>query len=311
MNEFLDFQGEVSLYDGDGNLKWTKHNKITYQGRAALLKCLSHALSINKTNGNNFTNRIDVNSFLCGVAFGNGGNMEGSVLCNNTSFDDTGLFAPVPIRKLSDTEVYTTSISERDAIRERYADYIAYHKNSEAETCYIDNVKTTEASSRVNAEIDLHNYLYFKKISEVSTVNSMMLSNSNAPGFSFRSSLVSFIIKINQEDFKFNSSMENFNSISELGLYLGSLQYNTDKVIGHNSDTDEDIHLKDDPSLDPRTYCQDGEDMIYRKPEYEDKYHNCSYFVKGSIPVMFSHITFPAEDIIEPKDLTFKYTIFV
>lgn len=298
MNEFLDFQGEVSLYDGDGNLKWTKHNKITYQGRAALLKCLSHSLSINKTNGNNFTNRIDVNSFLCGVAFGNGGNMEGSVLCNNTSFDDTGLFKPKPIRQLSTQELKASARMDSDPIVERYANYIAYHGENDSDKCFLDNVKSIDGKGRTNAEFDDSGYLYFKKISEVSTVNSMMLTNSNAPGFNFKSSLVSFIIKINQEDFKFNSSISNFNSISELGLYLGSLQYDTDAIMGN-------------PTLDPRIYCQDGEDMIYRKQSIEAKYKNCSYFVKGSVPVMFSHITFPAEDIIEPKDLTFKYTIFV
>ena len=293
MNEFLDFQGEVSLYDGDGNLKWTKHNKITYQGRAALLKCLSHSLSINKTSGNNFTDRIDVNSFLCGVAFGRGGNMEGSVLCNNTSFDDVGLFDPVPIRQVGVEELFDGN----QLALERYQNYIAYHS---ADACYIDNNKDSSAVGREDINFDRKRLLYFKKISEVSTVNTMMMENSNASKFKFKSSLVSFIIKIDQEDFKLNSALfkTSFNSISELGLYLGSLQYDVEAI-------------GDDESLDPRVCCQDGENMLYRNFSKEAKYKNCSYFVDGSIPVMFSHITFPAEDIIEPKDLTFKYTVFV
>lgn len=293
MNEFLDFRGEVSLYE-NGNLKWTRSNKITYQGRAALLKCLSHSLLINNMRGvNTYTNRIDVNSFLCGVAFGNGGCMDGSVLNRNTSYHDTGLYSPVPIRQLQAEQL--TEYKEPATI-ETFDKYIAFIDDMPA---YIGNGESQDIN--LISRRSPGNYLYFKKFHEVSAINSMKLSDDTQK-YDFTSSFVSFSIKIDQEDFKFSSS-KNISSISELGLYIGSLQYDIDQIAVE--------HPEDKENYDPRCYCQDGEDMIYHISKYEDKKYNCSHFVKGSLPIMFSHITFPAEDILEPKDLTFKYTIFV
>jgi len=290
MNEFLDFKGEVSLYR-DGVLKWTRSNKITYQGRAALLKGLSHSLSINKTRGNNFTDSIDVNSYLCGVAFGSGGTMNGSVLNCNTSYHDVGLYKPVPIRQLNETQYR----NEDDTYKKDLNNYIAFA--DENVKYYIDN------SRQIDANIDIHKYLYFKKISEITSVNSMTMKDSTN-NFSFESSFITFSISIDQSDFKVPSA--NVTSISELGLYLGTLKYDVAQI-ERESEIDPEIKEK----FDPRLRCQDGNDMLYRQQQYEAKKHNCSYFISGSLPVMFSHITFPAEDILEPKDLTFKYSIFV
>ena len=306
MNEFLDFKGEVSLYE-NGNLKWTKSNKITYQGRAALLKNLSHSLSINKTYGNSFLNHIDANSYLCGIAFGNGGTMNGSVLNNNTSYNDHGLFNPIPIRQLSPEQM----VRERPEYEEEFSNYIAYTDERDASeriACHIDNAE----DSNLDINILNQNMLYFKKISSVTSVNSMSM-HDDSNKYKFKTSFVTFSFKIDQADFKYFSSLP-YTSISELGLYLGSLQYDVSKIHAdmmakHGEDP---VKAAEEEALfDPRQYCQDGQDMVYKKPEYEAKLHNCSYFVKESLPVMFSHITFPAEDIIEPKDLTFKYTIFV
>ena len=77
----MEVHGELSLYD-NGNLKWKRSNKITYAGRAYMLRNLCKSMVINYPyadspfNGVSSSAVLDMNSHICCAAFGSGGKME-------------------------------------------------------------------------------------------------------------------------------------------------------------------------------------------------------------------------------------------
>lgn len=316
MSDSLDFRGVVSLYE-NGHLKWTKENKITYLGRAYLLKMLANATSINNRAliSAKAITHLTNSARICAVAFGNGGAMEGSVLNRVSQYSDTGLYNPVPVKRINISEYSRSSLEKIEELK----DYIAYRANSDDE--FLSDYSICEDKTKGIIDIDTNGgKIYFKKIDEISLVNSNVIGN-NAFGdmtdplkIRYTSSFVTFTIKIKPTDFtnRVISTEESFSSISEMGLFIGEIKQDRNAIWLKMNDPEQ---AEDVWKLDPRIECQDR--GIYEindgsTEDLEDKStYNCATFVNNSVPVMFSHLTFPAEDIVEGKDLSFKYSVFV
>jgi hypothetical protein len=273
----MEVHGELSLYD-NGNLKWKRSNKITYAGRAYMLRNLCKSMAINYPYADSPFNDVsssavlDMNSHICCAAFGSGGKMDGSILPKPTRYADTKLYKAEPI-----VEAFSLF---GDFNEEVFSDYIMYAPSFDYK---MDEVGTVlNASSIYNNSVDL----FFKKFKETSQTGYETIETD---GQEFISSFVTFSIEIKGTEFS-----KATNGISEMGLFLGSIK--------KRSDLTED--------LDPRSYCQ-SYGVYSHEYDFKDPTFHISQFVDGSAPVMFSHVSFPVEVIDETSNLIFKYSLFV
>lgn len=275
----MEVHGELSLYE-NGNLKWKRSNKITYAGRAYMLRNLCKSMVINYPyadypfDGVSSSAVLDMNSHICCAAFGSGGNMEGSILPKPTRYADTRLYKAEPI-------VVGASSLTPDLNEEVFSDYIMY---APADFNYRmdDDGTVLNASSIYNNSVDL----FFKKFKETSHTGYETIATD---GQEFISSFVTFSIEIKGTEFS-----KATNGISEMGLFLGSIK----KRIGPEEE------------LDPRSHCQ-SPGVYSHEHDFKDPKFRISQFVDGSAPVMFSHVSFPVEVINETSNLIFKYSLFV
>lgn len=299
-SESLDFKGVVSLYK-DGEHIWTLNNKITYSGRAYLLKIISKALHIGYDMSSIFHNLngyLDNNAYLCCAAFGSGGNMSGSILPKPASYSDTMLYNALPIQKLNTGD----SGADPEFVKKAYENYIMVDPAPEdmpSDQCY--HISPGMTIYQTGDSIPL----YFKRLKSTSDINYTSIHPSNQisngvemiDNLEFISSFVTFEINITKSDFVDIGSRNE--GINELGLYLGSIARDRNYVI-------------DNPTLDPLTHSQDL--GIYAADLKDGEHINeygCRHFVDNSYPIMFSHLTFPTESLQEGANLVFKYSIFV
>jgi hypothetical protein len=283
------FKGIVECYENDNpDPKWIRKNKITFAGRAALLKIITNSPKMIISSSNDFRSglaegHIDRNSFLSVFAVGNGGHTSDTIIPNAPKFTDIMMNSIVPL----------TYRTRQWSTKDKYT--FVYATEEQMELAY----NNTETSSKV---IDYYGNVYnpenvyFRRVEAVSNVNqtklSISLGDTTAKYFSALSTLS---LKISGEYLR---NEENYRKINEIGLFLAPIKLSS---LSNGS-------------------CQDGSDEANNKYvkgsdatfiSTEDP--NCSRFSDGSIPIMFSHLTFPMEEFIgsEEKVLTFKYTIYV
>jgi hypothetical protein len=299
----LDLHGRVRAYSG-GKLLWDRPNKITTLGRKALLAAMARKSEIEYKPdeswfyGLNSDWKFHNKSWISCYAFGNGGALteQNVVIPAASSMKDMNLFHIVPLRKRLESG-YSSSYN--------LSNYVALPPNAElpigdggsqGNKYTLDRTPVLGPETEFISRPDPDNYVYFKILESVdmgikeihSTSSSTIDQNSSRIGIhSFETAVARFRLTISAEDLTRvfpeiateadKARIARDSKVNELSLYMACIE-NPESEIQYG----------------PKKFAR-SEDGIYY-----------------TLPIQFSHITFPTENFFGnlTKDLDLEYYVF-
>ena len=293
----LDLHGRVRAFS-DGKLLWDRPNKITTLGRKALLAAMAHKEEIEQTDSDNWFHGCGSNwkfhpkSWISCYAFGNGGAItnENVVVPAATSMADLNMYHIIPLRQKRKSGLY-----DRSYHLDEYIDLPSELKpgrSSEGKDYTFSNL--TNSGSAFNPD----NFVYFKRLTECDTgikeihttsASTIDTSASRIGVHSLETAVASFKLTISADDLRRTfpesateddkTDIVSDSKVNELSLYIASVE--------------EDSGRETDSAYAPWKFT---------------KLNDTTY----TLPIQFSHITFPTENFFgnSTKDIDLEYYVF-
>ena len=297
----LDLHGRVRAFS-DGKLLWDRPNKITTLGRKALLAAMARKDEIEQTDSDTWFHgcgsnwRFNPESWISCYAFGNGGALttENAVIPAATSMADLNMYHIVPLRLKGDyNQQYDLSeYVDLPLTKRKDPDHgLDPGRSSEDKDYTLSRLTTTSVD-----DLDPNNCVYFKRlesvdmgVKEIHTTSTSLIdaSASRIGVHSLETAVATFKLKISEKDLQRvfpedatdaqKEAIVSNSKINELSLYIAAIE---------------------------------KEENVYAPYKFKKITEGSTSW--NTLPIQFSHITFPTENFFgnSTKDIDLEYYVF-